>query len=159
MFQKHDSRIQVLRMSELNKEKVKKIHKQDNKGKTPKSEIVCYNCNQKGHYSNECPEPKKSSSNKKVHYVGDAGTVGNDASKTKSTATPRNINRFNQNNIYADLIHSTVTPLQLLNNLLWYTIPWLATGACRSAESFSTIPRSQTALSPSSYANAHAAKL
>ena len=71
MFQKHDSRIQVLRMSEKNKEKDKKIQlnslkKQDNKGKTPKSDIVCYNCNQKGHYSNECHEPKKSSSNKKV---------------------------------------------------------------------------------------------
>ena len=55
MFQKHDSRIQVLRMSEKNKEKEKKIQlnslkKQDNKGKTPKSEIVCYNCIQKGHY-------------------------------------------------------------------------------------------------------------
>ena len=49
MFQKHDSRIQVLRMSELNKEKDNKIqlNKQDNKGKTPKSEIMCYNCNQK----------------------------------------------------------------------------------------------------------------
>ena len=109
---KNDSRIQVLRMSEKNKEKDKKIQlnslkKQDNKGKTPKSDIVCYNCNQKGHYSNECPEPKKSSSNKKVHYVGDAGTVDNDASKTKSNATPRNLNKFNQNNIYADLIHST----------------------------------------------------
>ena len=70
-------------MSEKNKEKDKKIQlnslkKQDTKGKTPKSDIVCYNCNQKGHYSNECPEPKKSSSNKKVHYVGDAGTVDND---------------------------------------------------------------------------------
>ena len=31
----------------------------------------------------------------------------NDASKTRSNATPRNLNRFNQNNIYADLIHST----------------------------------------------------
>ena len=94
MFQKHDSRIQVLRMSEKNKEKDKKIQlnslkKQDNKGKTPKSDIVCYNCNQKGQYSNECPEPKKSSSNKKVHYVGDAGTADNDASKTKSNASPQ----------------------------------------------------------------------
>ena len=68
---------------------------------------MCYNCNHEEHYSNECPEPKKSSSNKKVHYVCDGGTVDNDASKTKSNATPRNLNRFNQNNIYADLIHST----------------------------------------------------
>ena len=54
--------------------------KQDSKGKTPKSEIVCYNCSQKGHYSNECPEPKKNSSRSKVHFANNAGTVDNDAS-------------------------------------------------------------------------------
>ena len=112
MFQKHDSRLQVLRMSEKNKEKDKKIQlnilkKQDSKGKTPKSEIVCYNCNQKGHYSNECPEPKKNSSRSKVHFANDAGTVDNDASKTKSHAAPRNLNKFKQNDVYAERIHST----------------------------------------------------
>ena len=112
MFQKHDSRLQVLRMSEKNKEKDKKIQlnilkKQDSKGKTPKSEIVCYNCNQKGHYSNECPEPKKNSSRSKVHFANDAGTVDNDASKTKSHAAPRNLNKFKQNDMYAERIHST----------------------------------------------------
>ena len=48
---------------------------------------------------------------------------------------------------------------RISDTLLRHTIPWLATGACRSALSSSTIPRSRTALSPSSYANAHAAKL
>ena len=113
MFQKHDSRLQVLRMSEKNKEKDNKkiqlnsLKKQDYKGKTPKSEIVCYNCNQKGHYSNECPEPKKNNSRSKVHFVDDAGTVDNVASKTKTNATPRNLNKFNQNNMYAETIYST----------------------------------------------------
>ena len=61
------------------------MKKQDYKGKTPKSEVVSYNCNQRGHYSNECPEPKKNNS------VNDAGTVDNVASKTK-----RNKNQQNQ---------------------------------------------------------------
>jgi hypothetical protein len=39
-----------------------------------------------------------------------------------------------------------------------YTTPWFATGACRSAGNASTILRSSTALSPSSYANVHAVK-
>ena len=37
---------------------------------------------------------------------------------------------------------------RISDTLLRYTIPWLATGAYRSAESSSTIPRSRTALSP-----------
>ena len=57
------------------------------------------------------------------------------------------------------LSRNIVYPMQFFNKLLRHTIPWLATGACKSAESSSTIPRSRTALSPSSYANAHTAKL
>jgi len=44
------------------------------------------------------------------------------------------------------------------NKLLRYTTPWSATGDYRSAGSVSMILQSQTAQSPSSYANTHAAK-
>ena len=30
-----------------------------NNDKNSKAEEVCFNCNQKGHFSKECPEPKK----------------------------------------------------------------------------------------------------
>ena len=41
--------------------------------------------------------------------------------------------------------------MHFLNKLLRYITPWSATGACRSAESSSTIPRSRTALLLRSY--------
>jgi hypothetical protein len=59
---------------------------------------------------------------------------------------------------WSHLSRNIAYPMQVLNKLLRYTTPWLATGVYRSAESSLRIPRSRTALSPSSYANAHAAK-
>ena len=32
----------------------------DHRAKKDISEILCYNCNKKGHYSNKCPKPRKS---------------------------------------------------------------------------------------------------
>ena len=39
---------------------VNKAEVGDHRAKKDISEISCYNCNKKGHYSNKCPEPRKS---------------------------------------------------------------------------------------------------
>ena len=55
-------------------------------GLVKKSEVVCHNCNYKGHFSRDCKKPKKKLCNfcKKDNHTDDRGYVKNNE-KTKPT--------------------------------------------------------------------------
>ena len=58
----------------MKEEKRSKPYKQT-KMFSKNKDIVCYNCNQKGHLSTECPEPKKDKGQKKEPYKNKKGKV------------------------------------------------------------------------------------
>jgi hypothetical protein len=56
-------------------------------GMPDKTNVTCYNCQKKRHYSNECPIPDKQKSGDQALTNGDAGASAADTSANRKTGT------------------------------------------------------------------------
>jgi Zinc knuckle len=61
----------------------KEIGKEKDKNKKDLSKITCFNCYEKGHYSNNCPNPKKAEQNNEMVHL----QTGNDGYDNKENIT------------------------------------------------------------------------